>query len=349
MTNGSIQPALVENANKPTIEVAIAVLQYNAGEGKKYLLATRHAHQHQGGKLEFVGGKIEIGETAMTALVREVQEEIGLDITDNLITKMGRIYHDYASRSVCLHVYLVKMTKSQYDVCRHQSVGLDGQQLGFYDEGFVLSQSKRFPDANRAILMWLTLPEVLIVSHALTYFKQSNNKTDWLDCYKTLPKNSTLVVRSQAGVQIDDELIDVLKSVRKDLRFVVPFGTSHGMGGTTVLAHRLTQEQLMNLDLFYSSTLDLPNAPIIASCHDKQSLQKANALARVHPVLAVLLSPVKPTQSHPNEPALGWGDFWALAELSDVPVIALGGLLPDDLGDAWASGAVAVAGIRGFI
>lgn len=52
------------------IPVAVAVLRFS----DKFLLATRHAHQHQGGKLEFVGGKIEQGETPKSALIREVSE-----------------------------------------------------------------------------------------------------------------------------------------------------------------------------------------------------------------------------------------------------------------------------------
>ncbi|MDO4442080.1 MAG: NUDIX domain-containing protein [Moraxella sp.] len=352
MTNGQIQPISAHIADKKIVQVAVAVLQYDAGEQKKYLLATRHAHQHQGGKLEFVGGKIEAGETARTALIREVQEEIGLDITGNVITKMGRIHHDYADKSVCLHVYLVRLSDGQYDDFCQQTIGRDGQQLGFYDEDVVLTHAERFPDANRAILMWLGVPQVLVISHALAYFQgnnntQNNKKTDWLDCYKSLPKHSTLLVRSQSGVSSDDELMNALKAMRTDLRFVMPY-TSQRVRDTAVLAHRLTQDELMELDLSALPELQ-QDIPIIASCHDKPSLQKVNELACTHPVLAVLLSPVKPTQTHPDEPALGWQRFGELAELSDVPVIALGGLSPDDLMDAWAYGAVAVAGIRGFI
>ena len=80
---------------KQVIPVAIAVLAY----GDNLLLATRHQDQHQGGKLEFVGGKIEQGETPIHALRREVAEEIGLDISGNLAVKLEFITIMATSRS----------------------------------------------------------------------------------------------------------------------------------------------------------------------------------------------------------------------------------------------------------
>ena len=51
---------------KKTVQVAIAVLVF----GEQLLLATRKSGQHQGGKLEFIGGKIEPNETPVQALMR---------------------------------------------------------------------------------------------------------------------------------------------------------------------------------------------------------------------------------------------------------------------------------------
>ena len=68
--------------NHNIVSVAVAVLRYT----DKFLVAKRHMHQHQGGKWEFIGGKIDANESAKQALMREVNEEIGLSLnTDQLV------------------------------------------------------------------------------------------------------------------------------------------------------------------------------------------------------------------------------------------------------------------------
>lgn len=159
-----------------------------------------------------------------------------------------------------------------------------------------------------------------------------------------------LLVRTKNTV--NEDLLRSLMALRTDLRLVISLEDwlkikdNQGIDLDQIVAIRLTHHELMNIDL---SELNLAHLPIIASCHDVDSLTKVNELAKSHPVMAVLLSPVKPTATHPDASALGWKVFEELAELSDVPVIGLGGLSPDDLPDAHDHGAVAVAGIREFL
>ncbi|MBE9577806.1 MULTISPECIES: (deoxy)nucleoside triphosphate pyrophosphohydrolase [Moraxella] len=138
--------------NSPKITpVAVAVLRY----GDEFLLATRHAHQHQGGKLEFVGGKIEPDETPQTALIREVSEELGLDISNNAMSELGQVYHDYEDKAVRLYVYDIILSDSQYLDFKDKKFGLDNQALLWLDKMTLLQSDERFPQANQQILMWL--------------------------------------------------------------------------------------------------------------------------------------------------------------------------------------------------
>ena len=82
----------------------------------------------------------------------------------------------------------------------------------------------------------------------------------------------------------------------------------------------------------------------IAACHDAVSLQHAQHIG----CDAVFLSPVKATETHPNVKVLGWNDFAALAQKSDIPVFALGGVAPEDLEQAQKHHAYGLAGIRQF-
>jgi len=83
-----------------------------------------------------------------------------------------------------------------------------------------------------------------------------------------------------------------------------------------------------------------------ASCHGPEELARAAALGLDY----ALLSPVRPTASHPERPALGWERFaaWAREVAGTLPVYALGGVGPEDLGRAREAGAWGVAGIRAF-
>ena len=53
-------------------------------DGDRFLICQRPAHKQRGLLWEFVGGKVESGETRQKALVRECQEELGitLDVGD---------------------------------------------------------------------------------------------------------------------------------------------------------------------------------------------------------------------------------------------------------------------------
>ncbi len=61
----------------PMIDVVCGVIQNEAGA---YLACLRPEGKHLGGLWEFPGGKVEAGESPETALVRELCEELGVEI-----------------------------------------------------------------------------------------------------------------------------------------------------------------------------------------------------------------------------------------------------------------------------
>ncbi|HSR55898.1 MAG TPA: thiamine phosphate synthase [Alphaproteobacteria bacterium] len=84
---------------------------------------------------------------------------------------------------------------------------------------------------------------------------------------------------------------------------------------------------------------------VTASCHGRAAIAKA-ARAGAD---AVLLAPVFATASHPGARAMGHLHFCRLARRSRLPVYALGGIDPDNVGKLRRSGAVGIAGIGGLI
>lgn len=66
----------------------------------RLLIAKRHSKDPLGGKWEFPGGKIERGETPQECLVREIKEELGVEV------KIGPFYDDnvYSTQDHDIHL-----------------------------------------------------------------------------------------------------------------------------------------------------------------------------------------------------------------------------------------------------
>lgn len=84
------------------VHVAAAVIR---GVDGRILLARRADTQHQGGLWEFPGGKVEADESVATALSRELQEELGIQVTT--ARPLIKVQHDYPDKQVLLDVWEV--------------------------------------------------------------------------------------------------------------------------------------------------------------------------------------------------------------------------------------------------
>ena len=82
--------------DKRIIEVVGAIIR----DGDRYLVGQRAASKAQGGLWEFMGGKIEPGETPEQALARECREELDLEIEDEHI--IDSVIHDYPEKTIRL-------------------------------------------------------------------------------------------------------------------------------------------------------------------------------------------------------------------------------------------------------
>ena len=91
-----------------------AVIQVAAGlilrEGR-YLIARRKADTHLGGLWEFPGGKREEGESLEACLRRELQEELGIDVTAPVHFRVIR--HEYREKTVELHFFRCAISRGE--------------------------------------------------------------------------------------------------------------------------------------------------------------------------------------------------------------------------------------------
>ena len=79
-------------------------------EGGQWLLAQRPSHKHLGGKWEFPGGKVDPGETAEHALVREIREELGCQI--ELLLALAPYDFDYGAVHIRLFPHVARLSVS---------------------------------------------------------------------------------------------------------------------------------------------------------------------------------------------------------------------------------------------
>ena len=329
------------------VNVAVAVIHFN----NQYLLGFRHASQHQGNRYEFVGGKIEPNETPTQGLIREVYEEIGLDIAQNTAVKMGVIRHDYADKTVALHVFKIQVSQAQFDGLQ-QGEGKEGQAVTWVHQSDLVANQYPLPDANDRILDWLKLPNTIYITKFLDSFVGVDN---WVDFYsQKLPQSAHCYLRPQTSDENATAMIDGLLTIRADITPIIQYATLEHLfeclfqrldarlkNGMVHLNH----QQLMTLDFSSLSK----NCRYFASCHDQHSLSRINTLATSHTVMGCFLSPVKATPTHPEtfqNGGMGWQAFGELAKLSDVPMFALGGVGQADLATAYEHGAMGIAGIR---
>ncbi len=101
---------------RPTDRIALALVR----RGADWLVQRRCSSDGLAGLWEFPGGKIEAGETAMQAAVRECAEETGLTV--EALRELTGIEHQYDFGRVVLHPVLCRLLRGR-PAGRQASVG----------------------------------------------------------------------------------------------------------------------------------------------------------------------------------------------------------------------------------
>ncbi|MBP6121748.1 MULTISPECIES: 8-oxo-dGTP diphosphatase MutT [Providencia] len=100
---------------------------------------------HMAGFWEFPGGKLEKGEEAEEALVRELEEEVGIIVTESQL--FHRVDHEFDDRFITLYFFIV----SNWD---NEPYGKEGQKSRWIEQKDLVANE--FPPANRVIVDMLT-------------------------------------------------------------------------------------------------------------------------------------------------------------------------------------------------
>ena len=108
-------------AGKPMVLVAACALIDSDG---RVLLARRPEGKKMAGLWEFPGGKLDPGETPEAALVRELHEELGIDVAESCLAPFAFASHAYAHFHLLMPLYLCRRWKGT-------PTGREGQELAW--------------------------------------------------------------------------------------------------------------------------------------------------------------------------------------------------------------------------
>src|SRR5215467_8750212 len=96
-----------EGAAVPLPVVLVAAVALLDADGR-VLLAERPAGKHLAGTWEFPGGKVHPGETPEAALIRELDEELGIDVVASCLAPFTFASHTYETFHLLMPLYVCR-------------------------------------------------------------------------------------------------------------------------------------------------------------------------------------------------------------------------------------------------
>lgn len=303
-----------------TIAVAAGCILNAAGE---VLIAQRPEGKIAAGKWEFPGGKIEAGERADQALVRELEEELGVHASE--FRPLIRITHDYSDRTVMLDTWLV--------------TAFSGEPHGREQQAFAWVRPERLFDypllgADGPIVNALRLPQHYV------FTPDGISEAVLLAGLPSLPQGALLRLRQPtlgdaAYAALASRLAPACKALGlqlmldRDPAMVLELGAAGWHASVAALRGRKTR-------------------PLPESFWFAASVHSEAELALAGDADFLVAGSVRPTPTHPQGTVLGWDGFLALADKANRPVYAIGGVGPGHCKEAFAHYAQGVAGISAY-
>ncbi|MAU41318.1 MAG: 8-oxo-dGTP diphosphatase MutT [Kordiimonas sp.] len=103
---------------KTVLVAAVAMVDVDG----RILIAQRPEGKAMAGLWEFPGGKVEAGETPERALIRELKEELGIDITEACLAPFTFASHTYEDFHLLMPVFLCRRWDGFLQAHEHQAL-----------------------------------------------------------------------------------------------------------------------------------------------------------------------------------------------------------------------------------
>lgn len=307
-------------------EVAAAVIERPAADGAiEFLLGQRAAGSYYAGFWEFPGGKVERGETPHAALVRELHEELGIDVlrADPWLQRQ----HVYEHAHVELKFFRVRQWRGELRDHVHSALS--------WQRADALTVAPMLP-ANAPVLAALALPDFYAITHA----GEIGVDAQLMALVQALEHGLKLV-------QLREPTLDAARRsafVHAAVDLCHQYGARALVNGDVALAGQTGADGVHLPARQLAAQTARPDLPLVAaSCHSSSELERAAALGCDFAVFG----PVCATASHPGVSGIGWEGLGAAIAVPPLPTFALGGLSRIDLEAAQRAGAHGIAAIRG--
>ena len=102
-----------------TVLVVAAALVDSDG---RVLIAQRPEGKQLGGLWEFPGGKVEPGETPEIALIRELEEELGIVVKQACLAPFVFASHTYETFHLLMPLYLIRRWEGEPEAKEHKAI-----------------------------------------------------------------------------------------------------------------------------------------------------------------------------------------------------------------------------------
>ncbi|WP_421355794.1 8-oxo-dGTP diphosphatase MutT [Pseudocitrobacter faecalis] len=120
------------------LQIAVGIIRNDAGE---IYITQRAADAHMANKWEFPGGKIEAGETAEEAMIRELEEEVGITASEPQL--FDKLEYAFPDRHITLWFWLVENWQGE-------PWGKEGQPGRWVAQNALIADE--FPPANAPVI-----------------------------------------------------------------------------------------------------------------------------------------------------------------------------------------------------
>ncbi|CAC9961250.1 hypothetical protein [uncultured Gammaproteobacteria bacterium] len=304
------------------IKVVVGVLR---NKNQEILIAQRQKAQFMGGFWELPGGKIEANESPEQTISRELKEELGIQV--NQVNLHQTMVHHYEDRTVQLSIYNI----NQY---QNKPTGVEGQVISWVKIE-ALNDYQLLP-TMRAFIHSITLPNKYWITPA------NNHQSDeWMAKFEQKLTQNIELIQLRSKIALKSSFIAELYNKCKQHNIKLLLNTiNKSFEETYCDGWHLTTHEMLKL-----TTRPCPKNKLLSiSTHNLNEALNAQTIGADF----IVISPIQPTQTHPNTTPIGWNTAKEVVDKLNIPVYFLGGMSEQDLDKTLKLGAQGIAGVSAF-